>query len=831
MAQGAKKRFNLEEPTETKRTEKKRWPVAILVQLTGLILSVLIGLGACFVIYQKMVLNVKQSQLEGFTVQNVQLSADGITSYLKSVEQNLEYYTRKPLLRASLLEENSVYLKSVEAGIAKQLDNVVSVKLIGKGKARLNGDIFSPIRFSEMEMIRRTEARENVFSEAIKLENKWYLNFILPVPKDKNQDVVGVLLVTLDTNELRSRILKSTASLGNSKLLQSFANSQPQKVLSVGEGALPFSKTAVVENSYWKIVFTPSAELEKQTHVDTTKVYIVLTMAFGFVFVLGFLISRKLGRGLDERIIRKQSIFDVEAQTASATSTDLVNPIYQSSDILDVDIAEEDEDLLGLGEDVVSSTEPEEEEDIFDISDDDEKIPDEIFRAYDIRGIAKEQITTELARKIGQALGCDAIDYDEDTLIVARDARTHSPELTEWFIRGVLSTGCNVLNIGTVPIPLLYFAVETLEESQSGVMITADHHPAEYNGFKIVMGGKGRSEVEIQAIKTRISQRDFYQGAGQEFRHDMISDYIDTIFSDVALARDISIVVDAGNGVTGIVAPRLFEELGCHVTPLHCDLDGNFPNHEPDPSVEENLQDLIVKVKEENADLGVAFDGDGDRLTIVTSSGQIIWPDQLLMLFAKDVVARNPGVDVVFDVKCTRHLNECISSAGGRPIMWKTGHSSMKEKMIETGALLGGEFSGHIFIKDRWYGFDDGMYATARLIEIISLQNEDLDVVFGEFSQSIATPEIRVDCSDQKKFDIIEALSKGGDFMEGKINTIDGIRVDFPKGWGLVRASNTLSSLTLRFEAEDEEFMHKIKALFVRELRKIDKTINIDWKQ
>ncbi len=509
---------------------------------------------------------------------------------------------------------------------------------------------------------------------------------------------------------------------------------------------------------------------------------------------------------------------------------DLVNPLYQKTDILDVDIAKEDEDLLGLEEvaqpqaKVVAPT----DDDILDIEDDD-SIPDVIFRAYDIRGIAEKQITKELAQLIGQALGSEAIDHGQEVLIVARDARLSSPTLCEYLVRGILSAGCSVLNIGTVPTPLLYFATSTLKESQSGVMVTASHNPGEFNGFKVVMNGKARCDDDIKAIRRRILKKDLYEGKGEEQRYDITSEYVDTIFSDVALAGDVTIVIDAGNGVTGKVAPSLFEELGCHVIPLFCDLDGKFPNHPPDPSVEKNLQPLIEKVKETQADLGVAFDGDGDRLVVVTSSGQIIWPDQLLMMFSKDIVSRNPGADVVFDVKSTRHLSSAITSYGGRPIMWKTGHAPMKNKMLESGALLGGEYSGHIFIKDRWFGFDDGMYAAARLIEILSLQGESLDMMFDEFPKSPATPEIRVPVDEDKKFELVSQLASIGNFGDGRVTSIDGVRVDFQDGWGLIRASNTSANLTLRFEADNEDALHRIKSLMAKELKIVDSSIKINW--
>jgi len=368
----------------------------------------------------------------------------------------------------------------------------------------------------------------------------------------------------------------------------------------------------------------------------------------------------------------------------------------------------------------------------------------------------------------------------------------------------------------------MYFSTFHFDDTNSGVMVTASHNPKEYNGFKVVINNRALADEAVIDLRSRIIGQRFHQGLGEEIPRAIIPDYIDRIFSDVALASNVSIVIDAGNAVTGIVAPQLFEELGCDVIPLFCDLDGEFPNHDPDPTVEKNLQALIAKVQETNADIGVAFDGDGDRLVVVTPKGDIIWPDRLLMLFAKDVLSRNPGADVLFDVKCSRQLNQVISSYGGRPIMWKTGHSPMKAKMEETQALIGGEYSGHIFIKDRWYGFDDGIYAMARLLEIITLRDQKIDDIFAAFPQLYSTPEIKITIPELDKFGLIKKLSEIGDFANGTITTIDGLRVDYTKGWGLVRASNTSPALTLRFEAESQESLEKIQQIFKRELLKVD---------
>ena len=320
------------------------------------------------------------------------------------------------------------------------------------------------------------------------------------------------------------------------------------------------------------------------------------------------------------------------------------------------------------------------------------------------------------------------------------------------------------------------------------------------------------------ALKTRIDNNDLASGVGSVEQVDVLQRYFQQIRDDIAMARPLKVVVDCGNGAAGVIAPQLIEALGCTVIPLFCEVDGNFPNHHPDPGKPENLVDLIAKVKEEKADLGLAFDGDGDRVGVVTNSGAMIYPDRLLMLFAKDVVSRNPGADIIFDVKCTRRLTPLISGYGGRPVMWKTGHSLIKKKMKETGALLAGEMSGHIFFKERWFGFDDGVYAAARLLEILSQDKRDADQIFGAFPNDIATPEINIQVTEQNKFGIIERLQRDAVWGEGNITSLDGVRVDYPKGWGLVRASNTTPVLVLRFEAENEDELERIKDVFRAQL-------------
>jgi phosphomannomutase/phosphoglucomutase len=346
----------------------------------------------------------------------------------------------------------------------------------------------------------------------------------------------------------------------------------------------------------------------------------------------------------------------------------------------------------------------------------------------------------------------------------------------------------------------------------------------------MMVAGNTLAGEDIQKLYNRIVLQDFVQGQGARSQESIDRDYLDTILNDIAVAAPLKVVVDAGNGVAGELGPALIEELGCEVIPLFCEIDGTFPNHHPDPGKPQNLQDLIAAVQEHDADIGLAFDGDGDRVGVVTNTGKIIWPDRLLMLFAKDVVSRNPGADVIFDVKCSRRLNGLISGYGGRPIMWKTGHSLIKAKMKETGALLAGEMSGHVFFKERWFGFDDGLYSAARLLEILGVEDSTSDEVFEAFPEDVSTPEINIEVTDESKFLIVEKLSLlKGSFVDGNASTIDGLRVDYPNGWGLCRASNTTPMLVLRFEADDEQALEDIKEKFKAQLAVVDSSLNLDF--
>ena len=446
-----------------------------------------------------------------------------------------------------------------------------------------------------------------------------------------------------------------------------------------------------------------------------------------------------------------------------------------------------------------------------------------IFRAYDIRGVVGKTLDTETARLIGQAIGSAMQQQDARTIVVGRDGRLSSPQMAEALIDGLRRAGREVIDIGEAPTPVVYFGAYHLRAG-SCVSVTGSHNPPDYNGFKIVIEGETLAGDAIQKLYERIAENRLHTADSQGLvsRRDISEDYIQRIAGDIQIERKLRVVVDCGSGIAGAIAPRLLEAIGADVEPLFCEVDGTFPHHHPDPSDPHNLQDLVNVVKRVDADLGLAFDGDGDRLGVVTKSGEMIYPDRLLMLFAADVLERNPGACIIYDVKCTGHLSMHILRHGGSPLMWKTGHSLIKAKMRETEAELAGEMSGHFFFRERWYGFDDGIYAAARLLEILSSRGETPQEVFDTLPKGVSTPELKIQVAEGEQYAFIEKFLAQAKFEGARIATIDGLRADWPDGWGLVRASNTTPVLVLRFDAKDTESLERIKAAFRQQLLAVD---------
>jgi len=455
-------------------------------------------------------------------------------------------------------------------------------------------------------------------------------------------------------------------------------------------------------------------------------------------------------------------------------------------------------------------------------------LPPEIFKAYDIRGVVGRTLTADVVRTIGQGLGTLALDAGRDTIVVGRDGRLSGPELAGALADGIRSAGANVVDIGMVTTPMSYYAATHLG-TQCSAMVTGSHNPPDYNGLKMVIAGTTLSGPQIQALRERLVAADVRSGSGTYRTQDIREAYLDRITSDVKLARPLAIAVDCGNGVAGAFAPELYRRMGCRVVEMYCDVDGTFPNHHPDPSQPANLADMIERVKKDKLDLGYAFDGDGDRLGVVTNQGHVIFADRQLMLFAADMLERQPGATVIYDVKSTRHLAPWIREHGGTPLLWKTGHSLIKAKMKETGAALAGEMSGHTFFGERWYGFDDGLYAGARLLEILS-RDADPSAVLDAIPDALSTPELTIPLPEGEHHRLIATLGDTAEFPGAtEVIRIDGLRVEYPEGFGLARASNTTPVVVLRFEADNAQAMEHIKSEFRHVLRAVKPDVKLPF--
>ncbi|NHN38782.1 phosphomannomutase/phosphoglucomutase [Pseudomaricurvus alcaniphilus] len=797
--------------------EKQKARTDTLVALRGalpgqtaaiMLLVVLVVIASALYTHRIFVAAASEKQLLQLSQLEARQRAEVIGAYIQGKQKQLDGFSSRDSMLNAVQTGRPEALATALTALQLTFPEALSIRLFGldRKERRLTASADQALSFIEQDMINRAEQGDPVAAELIRVENDWQLLLISPIASAADAAVSGTVLAALPAAPLL-QAMASKQSLGQARLLRETPG-RPFVIYQTGSGDAGQAATVSVASSDWQVEFRPSPKLAAEARQSPLLLIAIHVLIGAGLLILVWQLRHKVAAS------RATTLASKHPGKAAAAG---------ASDILDIQISSEDAGILVLEE-----------------HDNDERqppasppsaieLPGNVFRAYDIRGIATTEITAEFARLVGQAVASEALAAGETALYVARDGRSHSPELCEALIEGVLSTGCQMIYLGAVPTPLLYFATCEFEASNSGVMVTASHNSAEYNGFKIVIQGKTLVAEGVQRIKQRMSSGDLFQGRGERLEQQVIADYIDRIFSDVALAGSVKLVVDAGNGITGEVAPLLFEELGCEVVPLHCEVDGRFPNHDPDPTIVANLQDLIATVQSSGADLGVALDGDGDRLVVVTPKGDIIWPDRLLMLFARDIVSGNPGADVLFDVKSTRELNALVSSYGGRPIMWKTGHSNMKTKMQETGALVGGEMSGHIFIKDRWYGFDDGMYAAARLLEIMTLRDQDIDSLFASFPSPPSTPELKIAVNEADKFALIEQLKKQAQFENGSANTLDGMRVEFPTGWGLVRASNTSAALTLRFEADSEEELQAIQALFKRELSKVDSSLQFPF--
>ncbi len=776
---------------------------------------------------------VKQQLLDSYTkMVNLQ-----VTLMQKEVRKLSDFVANDS--RFFALDENAI--RDLQESIKRNLPDSMDIKIFLFGQYDIDRDSYPPVNFATQKQLLAAESNTTMFPLYYKDVKGDYFSVASAIRHPVTNELLYTILASYSAEKVFANLPNKVLANTQVNLTQTFERGDKQDFYKIGTVAQQKNKQVIdTLHPSWKVEY-----ISNQKEMLLQNVYLAIALIFGVfigftalaaVIVVSMLKNsfsadssliyefvRSSGQKIIDSNLFKTTLLKAlytqlaEIQfTPSGKSSNVRKPAHKKDENFDIDISSGDENLFG------GSNLPEV------VDSDSSKISPSIFRAYDIRGIVDETLTAEGVKLIGQAIGSESIAQGENTVIIARDGRLSGPTLSEALKQGILASGADVIDIGMVPTPILYFACKTLD-ARSGVMLTGSHNPANHNGLKIVINGVTLAENDIQKLRQAIESDNLASGEGNASTQDVMDAYIATIENDVILAQPMNVVIDCGNGVTGVMAEKLFETIGCHVTPLYNEVDGNFPNHHPDPGQPANLQDLIAKVQQTKAHLGIAFDGDGDRLGIVTNTGKIIWPDRLMMLYAKDILLRNPGADIIFDVKCSNTLADTIRKQGGRPLMWKTGHSLIKAKLMESGAQLAGEMSGHIFFNDRWYGFDDGLYSAARLLEIVSTDSKSVDEIFSQFPEMVSTPELNIAVDDESKFDLITMLASVGDFGDGAKTDIDGIRIDYAYGWGLVRASNTTANLVTRFEAKSGEQLAEIQARFKEQLLKIQSDLDIPF--
>lgn len=752
-----------------------------------------------------------------------------------------------PALGAALASQDPAVIAQA-AGAVPLIGGLQGVRLNLPGQAKVDQQGAAPINFAVLDMISRAERGVATPPEAYKVNGRWWIYNVATVQQSSTSPVLGTLVLAFEMQPLTQALALPDAEFGQLRLQQSVLGSPAQALVEQGSNASATRYPYATANPNWRLEFSPGPlfqppfawsslglmmlaaaiaigcaalavrlaqrQLYARIEADARQLEQLLDELSGGKAVKAFGLSlaplNGLAQGLARLSLRERTAHPTDSASAAPApapvSDNWTNPIFQDTDMLELDVADP----------------------VVEASDLPPALPHGIFRAYDIRGIVGSTLNADTAYWVGRAVGAQSLAMGEANVNVGRDGRLSGPELVQPLIQGLVDAGCHVSDVGLVPTPALYYANHVLT-GRSGVMLTGSHNPPDYNGFKVVIAGDTLANEQILALHQRLVHNDLTQGQGSVEKVEILERYVAQIRDDIVLTRRLKVVVDCGNGAGAVVAPQLIQTLGCEVIPLFCEVDGHFPNHHPDPSKAANLQALIAKVSETGADLGLAFDGDADRVGVVTNTGRIIHPDRLLMLFARDVLSRNPGADVIYDVKCTRRLGPLIKEHGGRPVMWKTGHSLIKKEMKRTGALVAGEMSGHIFFKERWFGFDDGIYSAARLLEILSRENLSAEDVFAAFADDVSTPELNIPVTEDNKFSIIDALHHGAQWGDAQLTLIDGVRVDYPRGWGLVRASNTTPVLVTRFEAEDAEELERIQGVFRTQLLKVAPDLHLPF--
>ncbi len=802
-------------------------PIALLTLIVSCI-AVFAGF-----IWQYQQINSQQQQQQTLIhQQTAKMITTAVAARVQMWSKQVAAIAQSPQLPSIVTSNDPDLIDSEQRTLSYLIPEAYKVCLIAADVDEPNANACIPITFATLNSLRQAKKEGSASMAVMQIDSDDAHLLLANKITDSSDQVVGVLVVALKLDVVKTLLLNSYGANGYVELQQGGGRATvlaSQGDIKWKQGMASFQQT--IGNSHWRIVYWSGKAVAGAPFLPVSSVVVLI------VFLMWLL------RGLWQRYLIRCDVDTLRGQLTDFKN-DTLKPKYPLSFNALQDVVD---DIQTLGREITAAKPRKKataeqinkklEQNKADNSAELNMLEEErididpiIFKAYDIRGIVGKTLNKQVMTVLGQAIGSEAQDQGQNRLVIGRDGRQSSPELTDALIEGVLASGCGVIDIGMVPTPVLYFACHQLD-TQSGVMVTGSHNPAEYNGLKIVIAGKSLAGDEIQALYNRIEKGSLFVGQASKQEVDVVDDYIQRIRSDVVLPRSINVVVDCGNGVSGVVVPKLLAALGCSVTELYCDVDGSFPNHHPNPSDPENLHDLATVVQQNGAELGLAFDGDGDRIGVVDANGKPIWPDRLMSLFAQDVLSRQPGSVVIYDVKSTNLLGDAIMKAGGEALMWQSGHSVIKNKMQEMNAQLAGEMSGHIFFKERWYGFDDAQYTACRLLELLA--NDPLErtptEVFAAIPDRINTPELIVEMDEAKSHNFMQKLTVEAQFSGAEVITIDGIRADYPNGWGLVRASNTVPGLTLRFEADTEENLQAIQQQFKQQMLKIDPTLALSF--
>jgi phosphomannomutase/phosphoglucomutase len=825
---------------KSKAASNKRAGSSSSVQISAVSAIAVATFVACWLTFQLVQTLSKSESME----REVKASAEGvalnISNQIQIYQQLLGSLAQDKQLIAVFEAADNSLLRTKGNELQKKIPDAKYVRLLPAGWDEQETGVGSKLSFASLSMLRDAEETGRVTLAEVhqfKTEDQHVAMAAPVVLSGDSPRVVGVIHLSLSMEVLNKAISAISTNAGKIYVQQLVGGSSLVLVANGGSsnGRDSSMESIKVSGSIWSVAYKIEGFVIGWS--EGLLLFAVLGAGLGAVVLATVILSRRFNLALAEdqkqilravkQLLTGKTVASVQAKVPElqATLDQLVRIRQEYNEKVKSKISKKQQidkatglPRMAVKDDVVAAPAPETND----------ALPSVILRNYDIRGIVGKDLTSDVVYKLGRAIGSMAYDKGEQTVIVARDGRKSGSELSSALCRGLMDSGRDVIDIGMVPTPLLYFATNFLG-SRSGVMLTGSHNPPDYNGLKIVIAGEALSGEMIQELGRRVASGDLLQGDGSRTEQDLVGDYLNRVVEDVHIARPLKVVLDCGNGVGGVVAPVLLEQLGCKVAELYCDVDGDFPNHHPDPSKPENLSSLIEGVKASKADIGIALDGDADRIGVVDSEGNIIWPDRLLMLLAIDLLARQPGADVIYDVKCSRHLAGQILTHGGRPLMWKSGHSLIKAKMRETGALLAGEMSGHLFFKERWYGFDDAIYACARLLEILSNDPRDSAEIFAELPDSMSTPELSMSLPEGKSVELVEKLIANGDMLGAKIIKIDGIRAEFEHGWGLMRASNTMPAAIFRFEADDINGLKYVQDVFRQELLKIDPELKLPF--